>query len=149
MLVIGIIIGAFLSAKLSGNFEKVMDFTVLKVMLSAVVVGSVGVYLMVGLDAAQLHIKPLLLGGVILGALIFGVDMATLWELIASQKTIPEVRDFIGADSLGYLSIDGLVKAVALPKDIFCLACFTGNYPIPVQLEMDKLALESISAGKQ
>jgi amidophosphoribosyltransferase len=64
--------------------------------------------------------------------------------LIAAQKTIPEIRDIIGADSLGYLSIDGLIKAVALPKDTFCLACFTGDYPIPVQIEMDKLALESI-----
>ncbi|GAI72590.1 unnamed protein product, partial [marine sediment metagenome] len=76
----------------------------------------------------------------------FGVDMATRWELIAAQKTVAEVRDFIGADSLGHLSIDGLIKAVALPKDIFCLACFTGDYPIPVQLEMDKLALETMPA---
>ena len=75
----------------------------------------------------------------------FGVDMATRAELIASHKTVPEVRDFIGADSLGYLSIDGLIKAVALPRDIFCLACFTGDYPIPVQLQMDKLALETAS----
>jgi len=75
----------------------------------------------------------------------FGVDMATRWELIASRKTVPEVRDFIGADSLGHLSIEGLIKAVALPKDIFCTACFTGDYPIPVQLEMDKLALETMS----
>jgi len=74
----------------------------------------------------------------------FGVDMATYRELIAAHKTIAEVRDFIGASSLGYLSIDGLIKAVALPKDIFCLACFTGDYPIPVQLEMDKLALETM-----
>ena len=72
----------------------------------------------------------------------FGVDMATRWELIAAQKTIPEIKDIIGADSLGYLSIDGLIKAVDLPKDTFCLACFTGDYPIPVQIEMDKLALE-------
>jgi amidophosphoribosyltransferase len=78
----------------------------------------------------------------------FGVDMATRWELIAAQKTIPEVRNFIGADSLGYLSIDGLIKAVALPKDIFCLACFTGDYPIPVQIEMDKLALETTTPAK-
>jgi len=78
----------------------------------------------------------------------FGVDMATRWELIAAQKTIPEVRDFIGADSLGYLSIDGLIKAVALPKDIFCLACFTGDYPIPVQIEMDKLAMETTAADE-
>jgi amidophosphoribosyltransferase len=73
----------------------------------------------------------------------FGVDMASRWELIAAQKTIPEVRDYIGADSLGYLSIDGLIKAIGLPKEMFCLACFTGDYPIPVQIEMDKLALES------
>ena len=79
----------------------------------------------------------------------FGVDMATRWELIAAQKAVPEVRDFIGADSLGHLSIDGLIKAVALPKDIFCMACFTGDYPIPVQLEMDKLELETMPAGQQ
>ncbi len=79
----------------------------------------------------------------------FGVDMATRRELIAAQKTVSEVRDFIGADSLGYLSLDGLIKAVALPKDIFCTACFTGDYPIPVQLEMDKLALETMPAGQQ
>jgi amidophosphoribosyltransferase len=73
--------------------------------------------------------------------------MATRWELIAAQKTIPEIRDTIGADSLGYISIDGLIEAVGLPKDIFCLACFTGEYPTPVQLEMDKLALEAIPSG--
>ena len=79
----------------------------------------------------------------------FGVDMATRWELIAAQKTIPEIRDFIGADSLGFLSLEGLVKAVALPRDNFCMACFTGDYPIPVQLEMDKLALEAMPAEYQ
>ena len=74
----------------------------------------------------------------------FGVDMATRWELIAAQKSIPQIRDAIGADSLGYLSVEGLIEAVGLPKDMFCLACFTGDYPIPVQLEMDKLALEAL-----
>jgi amidophosphoribosyltransferase len=76
----------------------------------------------------------------------FGVDVATRWELIAAQKSIPEIRDYIDADSLGYLSLEGLIKAVDLPRDMFCLACFTGQYPIPVQLEMDKLALESLPA---
>jgi amidophosphoribosyltransferase len=76
----------------------------------------------------------------------FGVDMASRRELIAAKKTVAEVGEFIGADSLGYLSVDGLIKAVALPRDIFCLACFTGDYPIPVQLELDKLALETTSA---
>lgn len=74
----------------------------------------------------------------------FGVDMASYRELIAAQKTIPEIKELIGADSLGYLSIAGLIKAVALPKEIFCLACFNGDYPIPVQIEMDKLALEPV-----
>jgi amidophosphoribosyltransferase len=73
----------------------------------------------------------------------FGVDMATRKELIAAHRTIPEIRQFIGADSLGYLSLEGLLKSVNLPGDTFCTACFTGDYPIPVQLEMDKLALEN------
>jgi len=73
----------------------------------------------------------------------FGVDMATRRELIAAHKAVPEIAEFIGADSLGYLSIDGLIQAVGLPKESFCLACFTGDYPVPVQLEMDKLSLET------
>lgn len=73
----------------------------------------------------------------------FGVDMASRWELIAAQKSVEKVREYIGADSLGYISLEGLVKAIGLPKDNFCTACFTGDYPIPVQLELDKLALET------
>ncbi|MBI2849420.1 MAG: amidophosphoribosyltransferase [Chloroflexi bacterium] len=79
----------------------------------------------------------------------FGVDMATYRELLAAKKTVPEIRDLIGADSLGYLSVEGLIKAVGLPKDNFCLACFTGDYPMPVQIEMDKLELESVAVSKQ
>lgn len=71
-----------------------------------------------------------------------GVDMASRWELIAAQRDIPGIAEFIGADTLGYLSIDGLINAVGLPREMFCMACFTGDYPVPVQLEMDKLALE-------
>lgn len=74
----------------------------------------------------------------------FGVDMATRWELIAAHKTVPEVRDAIGADTLGHISMDGLIEAVGLPEEIFCTACFTGQYPMPVQLEMDKLQLETL-----
>lgn len=73
----------------------------------------------------------------------FGVDMASRRELIAAQKSIPEIRDFIDADSLGYQSLEGMIKAIDLPRETFCLACFTGEYPIPVQLEMDKMALET------
>lgn len=79
----------------------------------------------------------------------FGVDMATYSELLAAKKTVPEIKDIIGADSLGYLSVEGLIKAVGQPRDNFCLACFTGDYPMPVQIEMDKLEIESIAARKQ
>ncbi len=72
----------------------------------------------------------------------FGVDMATRAELIAARKSVEEITNYIGADSLGYLSVEGLIKAVGLPGKDFCLACFTGGYPLPVQLEMDKLVLE-------
>ena len=72
----------------------------------------------------------------------FGVDLATRGELLAANLSLEGIREFIGADSLGYLSVEGLLKSVSASNAGFCSACFTGNYPIPVQLEMDKLALE-------
>ncbi len=74
----------------------------------------------------------------------FGVDMATKTELIASDRSIEEICEFIGADSLGYLSLEGLHSAInnQPSSEGFCNACFTGNYPIPVQLQLDKLSLE-------
>ena len=72
----------------------------------------------------------------------FGVDMATRRELIATDRNVEEIRELLGADSLGYLSIAALHKVVGASEQTHCDACFTGRYPIPVQLEMDKLALE-------
>src|ERR1700704_2077078 len=75
-----------------------------------------------------------------------GVDIGSSKELIASRRTVPEIRDHIGPDSLAYLSIPGLMKAVGRGTiDEFCRACFDGSYPVavPQQLEMDKLALEA------
>jgi amidophosphoribosyltransferase len=72
----------------------------------------------------------------------FGVDMATLNELIAANKTVEEIRDYIDADSLAYLSVEGLLRAVRAENNAYCTGCFTGNYPIPVQLEMNKLGFE-------
>jgi amidophosphoribosyltransferase len=74
----------------------------------------------------------------------FGVDMATRWELIAAQKSVEEIRQAIGADTLGYISMEGLIEAVGQPEGEFCAACFTGDYPTSVQLEMDKLQLETL-----
>ena len=72
----------------------------------------------------------------------FGVDMATKGELLAANMSLEEIKEFVDADSLGYLSVEGLLETVNGSEDSFCAACFTGNYPIPVQLEFDKLALE-------
>jgi amidophosphoribosyltransferase len=74
----------------------------------------------------------------------FGVDMASKDEFIATGRTVDEIREIIDADSLGYLSVEALHEAVnGDPTGAgFCNACFTGEYPIPVQLQLDKLSLE-------
>ena len=71
-----------------------------------------------------------------------GVDMASREELLAANNTLEEIRTIVGADTLGYLSVEGLLEVVGGTKGGFCDACFTGNYPVPVQLELSKLALE-------
>ncbi len=61
----------------------------------------------------------------------YGIDTPTKEELIASNKTIEEIRDYIGADSLHYLSLEGMINAANKYKQKgFCTACFTGNYPV-------------------
>ena len=74
----------------------------------------------------------------------FGVDMPAKGEFIANDHTVEEVCRLIGADSLAYLGVESLHEAVSGNRsgDGFCDACFTGNYPMPVQLQLDKLALE-------
>ncbi len=71
-----------------------------------------------------------------------GVDTATKKELIAHRLSVPEIRDFIGADSLGYNSLEGLVRATGLPKEKFCLACFNGKYPLKLGEKQGKFVLE-------
>jgi amidophosphoribosyltransferase len=74
-----------------------------------------------------------------------GVDIGSTKELIASGRTVEEVRQRIGADSLEYLSIPGLMRAIGRgTSQEFCRACFDGSYPVPVpqQLEMDKMQFE-------
>lgn len=75
-----------------------------------------------------------------------GVDMATRQELIAANKSVSEICRLTGADTLGYLSVRGLMDLARSQRGGFCDACFTGNYPVPVQLELTKLALERDTA---
>ncbi len=76
----------------------------------------------------------------------FGVDMATMDQLIAANNTVEEICEIIEADSLCYLSLEGLEEAVSAGKDEYCRGCFTGTYPIDVQLEMDKLRMDRLIA---
>jgi amidophosphoribosyltransferase len=77
------------------------------------------------------------------GPCFYGIDTPTRQELIASSSTVEEIRQYIGADSLGYLSVAGLRRAVGGRDDEFCMACFTNEYPvaIPEERPSQQLAL--------
>jgi amidophosphoribosyltransferase len=66
----------------------------------------------------------------------YGIDTQIETELIAATHTVEEIREFVGADSLTYLSIEGVLEAIGLPRDRFCFACFDGRYPIPVPYDV-------------
>jgi amidophosphoribosyltransferase len=74
----------------------------------------------------------------------YGIDTQIETELIAATKGVAEIRDFIGADSLSYLSIGGVLDAIDLPRERFCFACFDGQYPVQVPYDVGnhKLVLE-------
>ena len=81
-------------------------------------------------------------------ACFYGIDTSNRGELVASRLTVEEIRREIEADSLGYLSVDGLVEALALPRPNLCLACLTGVYPTetPTEALAGRMALESRTA---
>ncbi|MCD6539235.1 MAG: amidophosphoribosyltransferase [Candidatus Omnitrophica bacterium] len=74
----------------------------------------------------------------------YGIDFPTKKELIASSHSIEWIRDFIGLDSLNYLSLEGMLKAMLIPPENFCTACFTGNYPTAVPKRFSKNLLENL-----
>jgi amidophosphoribosyltransferase len=78
----------------------------------------------------------------------YGIDFATRAELIAGSLSVEEIRESLGADSLGYVSLEGLTAATTLPAGRLCRACFDGSYPIPVaDAERGKHLLETTSTA--
>jgi len=73
----------------------------------------------------------------------YGVDMASKSELIANFKSVQEIENHIGADSLGYLSIENTIKATQQSQESLCTACFTGCYPTSVPLQFNKMQMET------
>jgi amidophosphoribosyltransferase len=78
----------------------------------------------------------------IISPCFFGVDMATKWELLAANNSVEEIRRLIGADSLGFISVEGMNAATRQTENALCNACFTGRYPIDVQMQMDRLNIQ-------
>jgi len=72
----------------------------------------------------------------------YGIDFPNPKDLLANRMTRQEITKYLGADSLGYLDVDGMVRACGLPAKKFCLACFTGDYPVPFAPEDNKEVLE-------
>ncbi len=88
----------------------------------------------------------------------YGIDFPNPAKLLANQLTLDDIREYLGADSIGYLDVKGMVAATGLDESAFCLACFTGNYPIPFDPDLDKFIMEkrrthsrllSTTAGQQ
>lgn len=67
-----------------------------------------------------------------------GIDMTTRDQFLASGRTMDEIRDTLTADSVGYISVDGVVDAIGLPKNDLCLGCVTGRYPLDIPCEMHR-----------
>jgi amidophosphoribosyltransferase len=91
--------------------------------------------------AAQVHLR--ITSPPIRWPCFYGIDMSTRRELVASDLSVEEVREFVGADSLAYLELDDLVAATGSEEGDFCRACFDGRYPVPIpEREPTKTLLE-------
>lgn len=77
-------------------------------------------------------------------ACYFGIDTPDPKRLIASEKNVREIQKFIGADSLAYLSLSGLIRATRQKKKSLCAACFNGKYPLPINQSFNKNVFEKI-----
>lgn len=78
----------------------------------------------------------------------YGIDFSSRGELIAAHKSIAEIRDFLGLDYLGYLSLEGMLAATQMDRKGFCLACFTGQYPIEPTSDFSKVCFESTARAQ-
>jgi amidophosphoribosyltransferase len=95
--------------------------------------------------AAEVHVR--ISAPPIYHPCFYGIDTQVETELIAATHTEEEIRAFIGADSLGYLSIAGVLAALELPYERFCFACFDGVYPEPVPYDPARRKLLLEEAG--
>jgi len=72
----------------------------------------------------------------------YGIDFPTKGELVANNKSLDEIRAFLGVESLGYMSLEGLLSCASKPADNYCTACWSGKYRIPVDVPVNKFSME-------
>jgi amidophosphoribosyltransferase len=72
----------------------------------------------------------------------YGVDFPTKEELLANNRDLEQIREFLEVDSVGYVSLEGLLSCAILPPDHYCTACWNGKYPIPVDVAVNKFTME-------
>ncbi|PKL49071.1 MAG: amidophosphoribosyltransferase [Planctomycetes bacterium HGW-Planctomycetes-1] len=72
----------------------------------------------------------------------YGVDFPTKEELLANNKNMRQIKEFLDADSVGYISLEGMLSCASFPKEHYCTACWTGNYRIPIQTVVNKFTME-------
>ncbi|MGB2769264.1 MAG: amidophosphoribosyltransferase [Candidatus Zixiibacteriota bacterium] len=84
----------------------------------------------------------------IISPCFYGVDMPTKEELIASSKSVEEIREYLDVDSLGYLSLPGMLSMHSLNGRDFCVACFSGKYPTKIEMNSGKYVLERKCCGQ-
>ena len=91
--------------------------------------------------AAEVHVR--ISSPPVIGQCFYGIDLADPDEMIATDKTVEEIREYIGATSLAYLSHDGLVAATKRPESELCRACLTREYPTAVPVEQREASLRT------
>lgn len=79
----------------------------------------------------------------------YGIDFPTSKELVANQYSMDEIKTYLGADSIGYLSLEGMIRATGHPASKFCAACYTGDYPVSFQQDLDKFIMEKRRVHRQ
>jgi len=73
---------------------------------------------------------------------VYGIDFPDRTKLMAANHSLEEIRKYLNADSLHYLSQEGMIRATGRPADSFCMACYDGKYPVSFDPGVDKLTIE-------
>ena len=99
--------------------------------------------------AAEVHVR--ISSAPVTWPCFYGIDFASRAELIANGLEVEEIRASIGADSLGYISLEGMVAATHQPVENLCTACFTGQYPVPLPdaAQLGKHSLEDAATQEE